>query len=204
MPRHRRRVCLEAGLKLDLNELMRKGCIMPGARSSFSMSWMNNYSGEEIGRADFNSDVTNRHEGRLDIKMNERQQTIFLVPRPRRFGGSQWYFVCPFENRCCSVVWRPPGARDFRCRQAWEPQVAYASQFLDRDNRAHRGKAKIKARLIADLDPDEWDLPPKPKWMRWRTYNRYVERFDRYEAILNEGVEELWAKLVASGFFADE
>jgi hypothetical protein len=22
------------------------------------------------------------------------------------------------------------------------------------------------------------DLPPKPKWMRWATYNRYVERFD--------------------------
>jgi hypothetical protein len=25
-------------------------------------------------------------------------------------------------------------------------------------------------------DPDEWDLPPKPKWMRWHTYNRYVEQ----------------------------
>jgi hypothetical protein len=43
-------------------------------------------------------------------------------------------------------------------------------------DRAHRGKAKIKARLIADLDPDEWDLPPKPKWMRWRTYNRRAHR----------------------------
>jgi hypothetical protein len=32
-------------------------------------------------------------------------------------------------------------------------------------------------RLIGDL-PDDWDLPPKPKWMRWRTYNRLVERFD--------------------------
>jgi hypothetical protein len=44
----------------------------------------------------------------------------------------------------------------------------------DPDNRAHLGKARIKARLIADLDPDEWDLPPKPKWMRWHTYNRYA------------------------------
>src|SRR6267142_1338299 len=23
----------------------------------------------------------------------------------------------------------------------------------------------------AELDPDEWDFPPKPKWMRWATYN---------------------------------
>ena len=63
-------------------------------------------------------------------------------------------------------------------------------------DRAHRGKAKIKARLIADLDPDEWDLPPKPKWMRWSTYNRYVERFDHYEAILEDGISELLAKLL--------
>ena len=68
--------------------------------------------------------------------------------------------------------------------------------ILDPDNRAHRGKAKIKARLIADLDSDEWELPPKPKWMRWRTYNRYEERFDQYEAILEDGIEELITKLL--------
>jgi hypothetical protein len=66
--------------------------------------------------------------------------------------------------------------------------VAYASQFADPDGRAHRGKERIKSRLIADLNPDEWDLPPKPKWMRWRTYNRYVEKFDRYEALLDLGL----------------
>jgi hypothetical protein len=37
------------------------------------------------------------------------------------------------------------------------------------------------ARLIGNLDPEEWELPPKPKWMRWRTYNRLVERFDAYD-----------------------
>ena len=47
--------------------------------------------------------------------------------------------------------------------------------------RAQLGKERIKARLIGDLDPDEWAFPPKPKWMRWETYNRYVESFDRYE-----------------------
>jgi hypothetical protein len=54
------------------------------------------------------------------------------------------------------------------------PGTAYASQFLDRDNRAHRGQAKIRSRLctIGGFDPDEWDIPPKPKWMRWRTYER--------------------------------
>jgi len=47
--------------------------------------------------------------------------------------------------------------------------VAYASQFLGRDDRAHRGQAKLNSRLcsIGGFDPDEWDIPPKPKWMRW-------------------------------------
>jgi hypothetical protein len=82
----------------------------------------------------------------------------------------------------------PRGANRFCSRQTWNGQVAYSSQFADRDGRAHRGKKRIKSRLIADLNPDEWDLPPKPKWMRWRTYHRYVEKFDRYEELLDLGL----------------
>jgi hypothetical protein len=31
--------------------------------------------------------------------------------------------------------------------------------------------------------------------MRWRTYNRAMEKFDRYEAILDEGTFKLLARL---------
>jgi hypothetical protein len=71
-------------------------------------------------------------------------------------------------------------------RLAWGRQVAYRSQFRGASDRAYLGKERIKARLIGDLDPEAWDLPPKPKWMRWRTYNRYVERFDDYEEMLDK------------------
>jgi hypothetical protein len=100
-------------------------------------------------------------------------------------------------NRRVSVLWMPPGASDFACRQEWGRQVAYGSQFSDRVNRAHRGKARIKSRLcsIGGFDPDDWDFPPKPKWMRWRTYNRAEEKFDRYESILDEGCLALAIKL---------
>jgi hypothetical protein len=92
---------------------------------------------------------------------------------------------------------RPCPLREFACRQRWGWQVAYSSQFSDRVNRAHQGKARINSRLCAlgGFDPDEWDFPPKPKWMRWSTYNQAEEKFDRYEAILNEGLAELVAKL---------
>jgi hypothetical protein len=180
---------------------MRQGCVVPGAYSAFRMVWTNNYSGEEIASANFTADMMNQNEGRLRIQMDETEQTIYLVPRSRRFGGHQWYFVCPVMNRCCSVLWRPPGATRFCSRQAWGcRRVAYSSQFLDPDNRAHRGKAKIKARLIANLDPDEWELPPKPKWMRWSTYNRLEEKFDPYEEMLERGLVELMAKWLGRNY----
>jgi hypothetical protein len=39
----------------------------------------------------------------------------------------------------------------------------------------------VKARLIGDEDPDEWDLPPKPKGMRWATYEKWEAKFDAAE-----------------------
>jgi hypothetical protein len=99
------------------------------------------------------------------------------------------------ENRPASVLWKPNGATRFCSRQTWGRRVAYQSQFNDATNGAHSGKARIKSRLIADLDPDEWDLPPKPKWMRWETYNRHVARYDHYEEILDYGCVALAAKL---------
>jgi hypothetical protein len=105
--------------------------------------------------------------------------------------------VCPVMNRRASVLWMPPGADRFCSRQTWGRRVvAYRSQFLGADDRAHAGQAKIKSRLIGDSDPDEWDVPPKPKWMRWRTYNRYVERYDAYDDILDQGIVPLIAKLM--------
>ena len=198
MSRPRRRACLESGLKLDLNRLIRQGVVRPGAISEFVYSWTNNYTGEETARALVTANLIDQPEGWLRIRNGESDQRIFLVPRSRRFGGHQWYFICPVTNRCASVLWKPPGVSRFCSRQSWgSRRVAYHSQFLDLDSRAHRGKAKIKSRLIADLDPDEWDLPPKPKRMRWRTYNRYVKRFDKYEDILADGIVELVAKLLA-------
>jgi hypothetical protein len=63
-----------------------------------------------------------------------------------------------------------------------------------------QGKSKIKRRLIGNLDPDDWDLPPKPKWMRWRTYDRYVARFDRYEELLDREICVAAARLMCSDF----
>ena len=121
-------------------------------------------------------------------------QQITLVSRPRHFGGRQWFFLCPVTGGLATVLWQPPGAGKFCSRQALGRQVAYASQFMDRDSRAHYGQSRINSRLcsIGQFEPQDWKFPPKPKGMRWKTYNRYEEKFDHYEEVLNDS---LFAKL---------
>jgi hypothetical protein len=185
-------------LKLDLNRLMRRGSVRHGARTGpYLIQWTNNYTGEVVGSGEITANLCGREEGWFRFEADGLDQRIILVSRPRHFGGVQWYFMCPVMNRRASVLWMPPGARRFCSRQAWGRRVvAYRSQFLGADDRAHAGQAKIKSRLIGDCDPDEWDLPPKPKWMRWRTYNLYVQRYDRYEDILDQGIIPLIAKFL--------
>jgi hypothetical protein len=142
--------------------------------------------------------MSGHSEGWLRIGLGSLDQRIMLVAKQRHFGGRQWYFVCPVKNRPVSVLWKPPGSWRFCSRHTWGRQVAYSSQYLDRDSRAHAGQSKIRSRLcsIGGLDPDEWDLPPKPNWMRWATYNRYSERYDHYEDILDFGCAALAAKFL--------
>ena len=78
------------------------------------------------------------------------------------------------------------GATSFASRHAWGRRAAYASQFLDPFGRAWRTKAKVKARLIGDEDPDEWDLSLKPKRMRWATYEEKEAKFDAAEDALDK------------------
>ena len=63
------------------------------------------------------------------------------------------------------------------------------------------GKSRINRRLCVagSFDPSEWEFPPKPKWMRWPTYQRAEEKFDRYEATLDVGTFALVAKFLGAG-----
>jgi hypothetical protein len=177
VPRDRQRVCLQDGLKLNLNHLIRQGTVRPGLNTGPSLiQWTRSGAVAAI-----TANLCDPETGWLRCQTKGSDQLIPLVSSPRHFGGRQWYFVCPVTHRRASVLWKPPGAKEFCSRQAWGRKVAYGSQFQSVYDRGHAGKAKVKARLIGELDPEDWELPPKPKWMRWRTYNRLAERFDAYD-----------------------
>jgi len=143
MPKVRRRVCLEDGLKLDLNELRRKALVQPGAQRRAVIRWTNTYSADEIARGVITSNMEGTYEGWLRIQLEDLDQTIILVSKPRHFGGYQWYFVCPVMNRYASVLWMPSGADRFCSRQAWGKRVAYALNLRTQTTALIEDKPKL-------------------------------------------------------------
>ena len=99
MARNRRRVCLQDGLKLDLNRLARRGLIKFGANiGPRGIQWTHSFWGE-IASGTISADMSGQNEGWLRVQVGRLDQTIILVPRPRHFGGRQWYLICPVMNR---------------------------------------------------------------------------------------------------------
>ena len=188
MARPRQRVRLEDGLKLDLNRLLREGLGPPGRIPwPVPIRWTTTRSGEiangwiAIGREDENRGV-------LKIVLGQLDQRVSLLAQPRHFGGQQWYFQCPVTHRRCSVLWLPPGATQFCSHQAWGRQVAYSTQFEPPFDRAITAREKVKDRLIENLNRSEWELPPKPRWMRWHTYERLADKYRLKQDIIDEGM----------------
>lgn len=181
------RANLNAGLRLDVNQLTR------GRRRLSRLLGTLTYSTGYTILFDWR---VSGASGTLTLEHAGIKQSIALDGVPRRYGGRQWYAKCPRTGRRVSVLWRPPGATRFASRHAWGRSVAYGTQFLDACGRAHATQARIKRRLLGDHDPNDWDLPPKPKWMRWRTYQDLEDRFDRAEAFLDDQFTRAAARLL--------
>lgn len=172
MGRSRQRACLQEGLKLDLNKLVQQKLICPGDQTGLHyISWSYTYTKEPIARGLLSADMANGSIGWLRIQIGDLDQKITLQRLPRHFGGGQWYFLCPYRQNPCSTVWMPPGAKSFASRQTWGRQVAYSSQFQGRHDRALSQAQTLRSSLGgADWAGIDEQDPPKPKWMRWATY----------------------------------
>jgi hypothetical protein len=191
MSRSRKRVCLEHGSKLALNYLFRHQYIRIGVPIGPKyIGWSDSISRQILSSGYLTANVAESTEGWLRIEVDGQDQKIKIVPKARNFGGYQWYFVCPLTGHLATVLWKPPGADRFYSRRAWGMQVAYLSQFGSWIDRAHAGKAKIRAKLLGDCDPNG-DLPPRPRGMKVQTYNRFLFRFNAYQSLLSAGLNEL-------------
>lgn len=193
MARWRERVRLESGLKLDLNKLMRDGSVKRGELTRRATVWTRIPSGEVVAAAIIEADMRPDSPARLTIERDGREQCIRLCAVRRHFGGVQWYFTCPETHERASVLWKPPGARHFASREAFGRQVAYGSQFECPRYRALSAAHMIRHRLGGNKWVSVLDgFPPKPKGMRWVTYDRLRCKCETYEAF---SIARLWAYL---------
>jgi hypothetical protein len=124
------------------------------------------------------------HERRTSDAAMEKYRVVLLQTVPR-FGGARWWFECPRTCRRVAKLFLPRGGHRFWSRAGYG--LGYASQREAPLDRVHRQGAK----LCRELGDAAWwpeCLPPKPKWMRWRTYERKQERFDA----LAERLDRVW------------
>jgi hypothetical protein len=124
----------------------------------------------------------------------EIDETISLERVPQPFGGFRWFFICPSANRRCTVLYQPPGAWRFRSRWGFRCRLQYRSQQLSSMSRYQHGAARAAKRVLQKgprewrEEYEDWEFPPKPKWMRWKTYNRLDEKAQAYEKAFDDAL----------------
>jgi hypothetical protein len=183
MARPRQRGCLDIGLRLDVNSLLRSG--MKGIHEL-------RFSNGKEAVIDVHMDEPRSREGWLHFRSDGGvDQRIDLAAVPRHFGGRQWYWLCPMTGERASVLWKPHGSNVFASQRYWKRRrLAYRSQFLSPTNRAHLGIKRIETRL-GKREND--DTLYKPKWQRLGTFNRLCEKIDEYESVIDERLHRaLW------------
>jgi len=124
-----------------------------------------------------------------ELKIDDK---IFLVSTRPPFGGVRWWFICPRSNRRVRTLHLPLGGRHFWSRRAY--RLAYASQSETAQDRAMRRSRKLCRRLGGD--PDDDDYPHKPKRMRWRTYNRIMDRIAAADRVPDDRLIYLAARFL--------
>jgi hypothetical protein len=160
---------------LDVRHWAREGVLRPGYRGGWQ--WTRN--GETVAsiqmRAEQDRVILMYRHSSGGGEWKDEEYTVRLVRTPCHLGGSRAWFICPAVG-CGRGVAILYGGSIFACRHCY--QLAYASAREDVGERAARRANRLRARLgwepgILNCDGS------KPKWMRWRTFDRLTAKHDR-------------------------
>jgi hypothetical protein len=105
-----------------------------------------------------------------------------------RFGGQRPWFVCAVHanGTYCGrkVAKLYGGGRLFACRHCY--RLGYAMQRIGALDQAHHNLQRLHRKLNAQYDRPHMPTPPKPKWMRWKTYSRIALQIEEGQERLDE------------------
>ena len=169
-------------LSIDLAWMQRHGCLKPGGAGS--LSWSRGGSTTNSIRYRTEADGLRLIYKTKDGE-NSWRDVNELVPLARsltKFGGSRQWFLCPSCSKRCRILY---GGTLFRCRRChglrYESQ--YEPDFACAASRSHKLRAKLGH--IGSLDEP---FPPKPRGMRWRTYDRLRAEDERLQSLWGAGI----------------
>ena len=162
---------MEQRKRLDIRQWTRRGWLRVGTSGGYSWT----QDGEPTGSVSYTV-LDDALELRYTITSgdDEGESVRVTIPIRRtacRYGGERLYWACPNCYRRCEVIVIASHARFWGCRRCL--RLRYLCQGLDRPQRLQRRADSIYDRL-GGYDGD--GMVYKPKWMRWRTFNRLTER----------------------------
>jgi hypothetical protein len=189
-------------LRLDIDAMMRRGLVRPGARVGCELRF-SLYEDEIDIRCEAHVGGPEGSVVRLRYAMAdywtgeeiEIDDEIFLATTRPLFGGLRWWFLCPRSGRRVRKLYLPLGGRHFWSRRAY--RLAYASQREAVYDRAMRRARKLYLRLGGDPVDDEY--PDKPKRMRWTTYDRLMDKLVAADDVADGRLVLLAARLLGPG-----
>jgi hypothetical protein len=164
---------VEACRSIDANWLHRQGLL----RAGWMCTWQWSGDGDKVTPTNMRVEDDRLHlTYRMRIGGGEWEdvnETVRIVRMPCRFGGARPYFVCPgvVNGTPCGQLYGP--GRYFLCRRCY--RLAHASQSEDAQRRSMRRVAEIRRRL-GDNGGTASTIPPKPRGMWRRTYERLCEQ----------------------------
>jgi hypothetical protein len=186
------RITTDQTMRLDVRELRRHGCLIPGRQGSIEWTL---HDGSRASMA------FNAHSDEIELRWTQSDTVsgevksmadwLALEWRPCRFGGVQPFFACD-----CGALALALYLRDgrFCCRAC--AGVVYASQNERQLHRTRRAAQKIRYRLGGSSSPDD-GIPERPKGMWRRTYDRMVARLIAAEEAEAEALLPIMQKMLA-------
>ncbi len=177
---------------LDIRHWAREGVLRPG----YWGGWKWTRDGETVAsiqmRAEQDRVILMYRHSSGGGEWKDEEYPVRIVRTPCHLGGSRAWFICPAVG-CGRRVANLYGGTIFACRHCY--QLAYASA-RDAADRAARRANRLRARL--GWEPGILNGSGcKPKWMRWRTFERLTAEHDQFVARSMQAVALKFGPLVS-------
>ena len=182
------RIKAEECCRLDIRELHRRRTLHC-CRHSYSWNRGGEPAGSIIYTGNGGDSITLDYRTReYDGEWQPMRYDVRIEWTACNYGGSRPWFLCPSCWRRVAVLYLP--GKIAACRTCYN--ICYSSQCENYSDRAWRRMAKIEARLG---ESGNNDFPPKPKRMRWKTYESLWEKYEKADAQSMLGILKYLASL---------